>query len=63
MLCRACPPADIRRPPPYRDRLLCDRGSAWDSKGDYDRAIADLNEALRLNPKSAASASGVVGRA
>ena len=27
-----------------------DRGLAWESKGDYDKAVADYNEALRLNP-------------
>ena len=27
------------------------RDTAWDDKVDYDRAIADLNEATRLNPK------------
>jgi len=29
------------------------RGNAWSAKGDKDRAIADYNEAIRLNPKSA----------
>jgi tetratricopeptide (TPR) repeat protein len=29
------------------------RGNAYRSKGDNDRAIADLNEAIRLDPKSA----------
>src|SRR5262245_14752574 len=26
------------------------RGAAWADKRDYDRAIADYNEALRINP-------------
>src|SRR5262249_30129616 len=29
------------------------RGRAYDGKGDYDRAIADYNESIRLNPKDA----------
>ena len=32
---------------------LNNRGFAYQSKGDYDRAIADLNEAIRLDPKLA----------
>jgi tetratricopeptide (TPR) repeat protein len=31
------------------------RGAALGQKGEYDRAIADLNEAIRLNPKVPAS--------
>jgi hypothetical protein len=27
------------------------RGTAYRAKGDKDRAVADYNEALRLNPK------------
>ena len=27
------------------------RGSAWFGKGDFDRAIADYNESIRLAPK------------
>ena len=29
------------------------RGYAYDGRGDYDRAIADYNEAIRLDPKEA----------
>ena len=28
------------------------RGVAYERRGDYDRAIADLNEAVRIDPKS-----------
>lgn len=31
--------------------MLYNRGSAYRAKGDYDRAIADYNEAIRLNLK------------
>ena len=31
------------------------RGDAYIWKGNYDRAIADLNEAIRLNPKSSSA--------
>ncbi|MDH6261224.1 tetratricopeptide repeat protein [Bradyrhizobium sp. BR13661] len=33
------------------------RGSAWSTKGDYDKAIADFDQALRLNPNLASSYS------
>ncbi|MBC8228037.1 tetratricopeptide repeat protein, partial [bacterium] len=29
------------------------RGTAWFDKGDYDRAISDLNKAIEINPKLA----------
>src|SRR5262245_33110680 len=32
---------------------LYNRGTAWNSKGDYDRAIADFNEAIGLRPEYA----------
>jgi lipoprotein NlpI len=31
------------------------RGNAWTAKGEYDRAIADYTEAIRLNPQFAAA--------
>ena len=33
------------------------RGNAWQCKKDYDKAIADYNEAIRLDPKYAAPTS------
>src|SRR5262245_37976109 len=33
------------------------RGYAYRNKGDYDRAIADHNEAIRLDPKNASAYS------
>ena len=40
------------------------RGDAWDDKGDQDRAIADLTEALRINPNYARAYNirGVINR-
>ena len=35
------------------------RGFAWQSTGDFDKAIADHNEAIRLNPGNAYSHVGV----
>jgi tetratricopeptide (TPR) repeat protein len=34
------------------------RGLAYERKGSYDRAVADYNEAIRLNPTDAASFRG-----
>ena len=36
-----------------RANAYINRGIAWRAKGDLDRAIADYNEAIRLNPKDA----------
>jgi len=33
--------------------MFIGRGLAWNGKGDYERAIADYNEAIRLNPQDA----------
>jgi tetratricopeptide (TPR) repeat protein len=35
-----------------------DSGTAYAEKGDQDHAIADFNEAIRLNPEDAAAFSG-----
>lgn len=31
-------------------KSLLDRGTAWEYKGDHNKAIADFNAALRLDP-------------
>jgi tetratricopeptide (TPR) repeat protein len=36
-----------------RGFLLYNRGVGWFSKGEFDRAIADFDEAIRLDPKKA----------
>ncbi len=36
-----------------RRSRYANRGDAWDDKGDQDRAIADLSEAIRINPNYA----------
>jgi tetratricopeptide (TPR) repeat protein len=38
-----------------RATAYCDRGIAYGGKRDYDRALADFNEAIRLDPKLAAA--------
>ncbi|MDR2152990.1 MAG: tetratricopeptide repeat protein [Helicobacteraceae bacterium] len=35
---------------PNRAKTYNDRGAAYDNLGDYDRAIADYNLALEINP-------------
>lgn len=35
-----------------RGTLLSNRGNAWYTKGEYDRAIADYDESIRLDPKN-----------
>ena len=35
--------------------IFLSRGNAYDDKDDYDRAIADYNEAIRLDPKNSAA--------
>jgi lipoprotein NlpI len=34
------------------------RGNAYGSKGDYARALADLTQAIKLNPNKAAAYGG-----
>jgi len=38
---------------PPNGTIFHNRGNAWRSKGDYARAIADYDEAIRLTPKEA----------
>lgn len=40
------------------ESFMDDRGFIYENKGDYDRALADLNEAIRLDPKNAAALCG-----
>lgn len=42
------PPGELKSANAYADR-----GRAWDKKGDWDRAIADLDAAIKLDPKLA----------
>ena len=35
------------------------RGYAYDNKGDYDRAIADFTQAIRLDPNDADARRGL----
>jgi tetratricopeptide (TPR) repeat protein len=32
------------------DQVYSDRGAVWFEKGRYDRALADLNQAIKINP-------------
>ena len=32
------------------DQIYSDRGAVWFEKGRYDRALADLNQAIKINP-------------
>jgi tetratricopeptide (TPR) repeat protein len=47
---RAAPPKRARAGKELSPR---NRGSAFGNKGDLDRAIADFNQAILLNPKEA----------
>src|SRR6266478_3376426 len=40
-------------PTPVLSATFFDRGDAWRSKGDNDRAVADCSEAIRLDPQNA----------
>ena len=35
------------------DRVALVGGNAWQAEKDYDNALADYNEAIRLNPQDA----------
>jgi tetratricopeptide (TPR) repeat protein len=41
--------------PENLSNIYSSRGTAYDRKGDHDRAIQDYNEAILLNPKNAAA--------
>jgi uncharacterized caspase-like protein len=51
------PPPPLRANPgaAERSQIALEQGRAAYQKGDLDRAIADLNEAIRLDPKSVAA--------
>ena len=53
----ACTALIQEGPPTTGDRsiIFVNRGTAYYEKGDYDRAIQDYNEAIRLNPKETLS--------
>lgn len=36
----------------YRSVLLSNRGNAWSSKGEYQRAMSDYDAAIRIDPRS-----------
>jgi tetratricopeptide (TPR) repeat protein len=44
---------DAAQKSPGKVRPFNNRGLAYSSKGDYDKAIADFNSAIRINPKCA----------
>jgi tetratricopeptide (TPR) repeat protein len=41
----------IRKTPPSSIRLLIQRSGLWRKKGDFTKAIEDISEAIRLNPR------------
>ena len=44
------------KPPPGPQTLAaayCNRGTAWQNKSEYDKAIEDYTQAIELNPKLA----------
>ena len=49
---------EVLRQAPDCDMAYCLRGLAWYYKGDYAKALADLNAAARLVPRSASITTG-----
>jgi tetratricopeptide (TPR) repeat protein len=45
----------LKLPSEFRSGLYNNRANAWRSKGEYDRAFADFDEAIRLGPKNSAA--------
>jgi len=50
-------PRVVAEPDLPNARAYINRGIAWQNKGDYDKAIADYNRAIELDPKNADSYS------
>src|ERR1700735_1768454 len=44
--------AEPRFPPEALSTIYAARGTGWASKNDFDRAIIDFDQSLRLNPKN-----------
>src|SRR5262249_33615935 len=42
----------IQRVKTYHAEVYNNRGNVWFMKGDYDRAITDFDESIRLDPKA-----------
>ena len=52
-LLAACSRLSADEPKLQTADAYCERGSTSLDKGEYDKAIADFTEAIRLNPKNA----------
>ena len=44
---------DIIRKSPLKARPYCNRGNAYSDRGDYDRAISDYTQAIKIDPNCA----------
>src|SRR5262249_28100632 len=53
LLCLPLATSRAAGPEPTDAAGFIERGHSWDAKGDYQRAIKDYTEALRLDPKNA----------